>query len=207
MKSEFTYFTKQTVTAFLANQGKERTKDYEFAAALVICRLCERRWTEDCWIGIQIQAKYHNTLPAYNSQREITLEEVAQFLKERVDEDSPVDFVVAKRASMQGAQGMVFQVKRFGIGRVKKDTDELIIYLNSYKIQKYGKINANLLICLDDGVNIEWQKFYSEFDAKKFPFNRLIFLWLSPDSAFLKDVYPIGATERFPLVEIISTAT
>ena len=204
MKSEFTFFSKQAVLAFLADQGRERTKDYEFAAALVICRLCERRWAEDCWIGIRIKPGYSKELPAYNSQREITLVEVAKFLREGNDEDSAVDFVVAKMASMQKAQGMVFQVKRFGIGRDKKDTDQLVEYVNSLK---YAKTNANLLICLDDGVNADLQKFYSEFDATKFPFNRLIFLWVSPDSVFLKDIHPKGEAEQFLLSEIYSMAT
>lgn len=201
MKSEFTFFSKQAILAFLEDQGKERTKDYEFAAALVICRLCERRWTEDCWIGIRIKPEYSKALPAYNSQREITLAEVAKFLREGNDEDSAVDFVVAKRASMQKAQGMVFQVKRFGIGRNKKDTDQLVEYVNSLK---YAKTDANLLICLDDGVNVDLDKFYSKFDVAKFPFNRLLFLWLSTDSVFLRDVHPKGDTERFLLSEIYS---
>jgi len=204
MKSEFTFFSKSAVLTFLADQGRERTKDYEFAAALVICRLCERRWAEDCWIGIRIKPEYSKTLPAYNSQREITLLEVTKFLREWNDEDSAVDFVVAKKASMQKAQGMVFQVKRFGIGRNKKDTDQLIEYINSLK---YARTNANLLICLDDGVNVNLQKFYSEFDAEKFPFNRLIFLWVSTDSVFLRDIHPKGETEQFLLSEIYSMAT
>src|SRR3989338_7086742 len=120
MKSEFTFFSKSAVLTFLADQGRERTKDYEFAAALVICRLCEKRWGEDCWIGTRIKLEYQNTLPAYNSQKAVTLEGVAELLKKGADEDSPVDFVVAKRAGMKKAQGMIFQVKRFGIGRDKK---------------------------------------------------------------------------------------
>lgn len=201
MKSEFTFFTKQAVCAYLADQGKEHTKDYEFIAALVVGRLCERRWNEDYWIGIQIKQEYSNVLPSYNSQREITLAEIIKLLREGNYEDSPADFVVAKRASMQKAQGMVFQVKRFGIGRDKKDTDELVKYINSLK---YPKTNANLLICLDDGVNIDLQKFYSGFDTNKFPFNRLLFLWLYPDTVFLKDVHPKGDTEQFLFTEIYS---
>lgn len=204
MKSEFTFFSKSAVLAFLAEQGRERTKDYEFAAALVICRLCERRWAEDCWIGIGIKPEYSKTLPAYNSQREITSSEVAKLLREGNDEDSVVDFVVAKKASMQKAQGMVFQVKRFGIGRNKKNTDQLVEYVNSLK---YARTNANLLICLDDGVNVNLQKFYSKFDIKKFPFNRLVFLWVSTDSVFLRDIHPKGEMEQFLLSEIYSMAT
>jgi hypothetical protein len=201
MKSEFTFFSKQAVLAFLADQGEERTKDYEFAAALVICRLCERRWMKDCWIGIRIKQKYSKALPAYNSQREITLAEVAKFLREGNDEDSAVDFVIAKMANMQKAKGMVFQVKRFGIGRNKKDTNQLIECVNSLK---YAKTDANLLICLDDEVNVDLKKFYSKFDDAKFPFNRLLFLWVSTDSVFLRDVHPKGETERFLLSEIYS---
>ena len=204
MKSEYTFFSKQAILAFLAEQGRERTKDYEFAAALVICRLCERRWAEDCWIGTRVKLQYLNSLPAYNSQNEVTLAEVAELLREGNDEYGDVDFVVAKRASMQKTEGMVFQVKRFGIGRDKKNTDQLVKYVSSLL---YAKTDTNLLVCLDDGVNVDLEKFYSEFDIKEFPFNRLLFLWVSTDSVFLRDVYPKGETEQFLLSEIYSMTT
>jgi len=204
MKSEFTFFTKSAIVEFLKNHGKEKSKDYEFAAALVIHCLCERKWGKDCWIGIRIKSKYLNALPAYNSQREITLKEVAKLLREGNDEDSPVDFVVAKRANMQKAQGMIFQVKRFGIGRDKKNTEELVNYLNSFS-KKYPKNNANLLICLDDLVSVDMRKFYDEFDTTTFPFNRLLFTWLTNNTANLRDVYPKGNTERYKLTEIWQT--
>ena len=204
MKSEYTFFSKQAILAFLAEQGRERTKDYEFAAALVICRLCERRLAEDCWIGTRVKLQYLNSLPAYNSQNEVTLAEVAELLREGNDEYGDVDFVVAKRASMQKTEGMVFQVKRFGIGRDKKNTDQLVKYVSSLL---YAKTDTNLLVCLDDGVNVDLEKFYSEFDIKEFPFNRLLFLWVSTDSVFLRDVYPKGETEQFLLSEIYSMTT
>mgnify|MGYP001584271331 FL=1 len=203
MKSEFTFFTKEAVLAFLGNHGREKTKDYEFAAALIVHRLCEKQWGKDCWIGVRIKSKYSSVLPAYNSQREITSKEIAEFLSRGVDEDSVVDFVIAKKARMQKAQGMIFQVKRFGIGRNKKDTDELVTYLNSFS-KKYGKTHANLLICLDDWVNVNMDKLYAGFNADKFPFNRLLFTWLDKDSAYLSDVYPKGNTEKYTMAELIA---
>jgi hypothetical protein len=203
MKSEFTFFEKKAVIAFLGNYGKEKSKDYEFAAALVICGLCERRWGEACWIGTRIKLNHLKSLPVYNSQQEITLSGIEELLREGNDEDSLVDFVVAKRASMREAQGMIFQVKRFGIGRDKKDTGELVAYLNSFKLPQQ---QINLLVCLDDGVNINMQDFYSAFDMKNFPFSRLLFLWLDPNSVFLRDVLPKGETEQFLLTDIYSTA-
>ena len=204
MRSEFTFFSKQAIVEFLAEHGKEGSKDYEFAAALIICRLCERRWDEDCWIGVRIQSKYHHALPAYNSQREIILDEVTQFLKKGVDEDSPVDFVVAKRADMKKAQGTVFQVKRFGIGRDANDTSVLVNYVNSLT-KKYGKTDVNLLLCLDDHVSVNMETFYREFDTNLFPFNRLLFTWVSDDDVFLQDIHPKGERETFKMNELFTT--
>lgn len=201
MKSEFAFFSKQVILSFLADQGKERTKDYEFAASLVICRLCERRWAENCWIGIRIKEEYSEALPAYNSQREITLVEVAKFLREGNDEDSAVDFVVVKRASMQKAEGMVFQVKRFGIGRDKKDTSALAGYVNSLA-KKYEKTDIDLLVSLDDHVSVNMETFYREFDIEHFPFSRLLFTWFSDDDVFLQDIYPRGKRETFKMNEL-----
>lgn len=201
MKSEFTFFTKKAIKAFLGNYGKEKSKDYEFAAALVMQYFYERRLGADCWIGIRIKPKYSKLLPAYNSQREITLEEVKEIFQKGNDEDSFVDFVIAKKVNLQRAEGVVFQVKRFGIGRNKKDTDELIKYLNSFKLTKQ---QIDLIICLDDGVDINMQNFYSKFNADNFPFNKLLFLWLDSKAVYLREVFPPGDTNKFPLTEIIS---
>ena len=149
MKNETTFFTRDAILVFLGEHGKPGTKDYEFAAALIIHRFCEKQWGNDCWIGFRIKPEYSSSLPSYNSEHPVGLAEIAELFNKGLDEDSPVDFVVAKRANMQKAQGMVFQVKRFGIGRKKRDTDELISYLNSFP-KRYSKTNANLLIVLDD---------------------------------------------------------
>lgn len=201
MKSEFTFFTREAISAFLGNYGKEKSKDYEFAAALVMKCFYERRLGADCWIGIRIKPKYSKLLPAYNSQREITLEEVKELFQKGNDEDSLVDFVIAKKVSPQRAQGVVFQVKRFGIGRNKKDTDELVKYLNSFKLPKQ---QIDLLICLDGGVTINMQDFYSKFNVNSFPFNKLLFLWLDSEAAYLRDIFPAGDTSKFSFTEIIS---
>lgn len=201
MKSEFTFFTKEAVIAFLGNFGKEKSKDYEFAAALVMQRFYEIQLDTECWIGIRIKPKYLELLPDYNSQQKITLKEVAELFQKGNDEDSLVDFVIAEKVNIQRAQGVVFQVKRFGIGRNKKDTDELVKYLNSFKLTKQ---QIALLICLDDGVAINMPNFYSKFSANSFPFNKLLFLWLDSDAAYLRDIFPPGNTSKFPLTEIIS---
>lgn len=203
MKSEFVYFSKEAVTAFLGNHGKTGTKDYEFAAALIIHRFCERHWGKGCWIGFRIKSQYSSSLPAYNSERKIGLAEIANLFSKGMDEDSPVDFVIAKRANTNKAQGMVFQVKRFGIGRDKKDTDELVTYLNLFS-KKYGKTDANLLICLDDWVKIDMEKLHAGLDTTNFPFNRILFTWIVDGMVHIKDVYPRGETEQYPITDLFT---
>ena len=102
---------------------------------------------------------------------------------------------------MNKAQGMVFQVKRFGIGRDKKDTDELAAYLNSFS-KKYGKMDANLLICLDDWVKIDIEKLYAGLDTTNFPFNRILFTWIGNGMVHIMDVYPKGETEQYPITDL-----
>lgn len=204
MKSEFVFFTKEAVLAFLGNHGRPGTKDYEFAAALIIHRFCEKQWGKDCWIGFRIRPEHSSSLPANNSQREVGLAEIAELFSKGVDEDGPVDFVIAKRASMGKAQGMVFQVKRFGMGRDKKDTDKLVVYLNSLS-KKYGKTHANLLVCLDDWVKVDMEKLYAGLDTTNFPFNRIMFTWLSDNMVYLRDVYPRGDMEQYPITDLFAT--
>ncbi len=203
MKSEPVFFTKEAIIAFLGNHGKPETKDYEFAAALIIHRFCEKQWGKDCWIGFRIRPEYSGSLPDYNSDRGIDLAEIAKLFHGGIDEDSPVDFFVVKRANIAKAEGMVFQVKRFGIGRAKKDTDELIIYLNSFP-KKYSKTNANLLVCLDDLVNVDIKKLYAGVNITNFPFNRIIFTWILNDMVYIQDIYPPGNREAFPITDLFS---
>lgn len=201
MKSESVFFTKEAVIAFLGNHGKPGTKDYEFATALIIHRFCEKQWGKDCWIGFRIRPKYNGSLPTHNSERLIGLAEISELFRKGVDEDSPADFVVAKRADKTKAQGMVFQVKRFGIGRDKKDTDELTSYLNSFS-KKYSKTNANLLIVLDDGVSVDVPKLQNKLNLDCFPFNRIIFTWINSGVVYIQDIYPSGNRESFPVTDI-----
>jgi len=203
MKCEPVFFQKVAVLAFLGNQGKPKTKDYEFVAALIIHRFCEKRWGKDCWIGFRIRPELSNSLPDYNSEREIGLAEIVKFFHGGIDEDSPVDFFIAKRASLTKAQGMAFQVKRFGIGRDKKDTDEIIAYLNSFS-KKYSKANTNLLVCLDDWVSIDMKKLYAGVNITNFPFNRIMFTWVSNDMAHLREVYPQGGEEKYPMTDLFT---
>lgn len=187
----------------MGNHGRPETKDYEFAAALIIHRFCEKQWGKDCWIGFRIRPEYSGSLPVYNSERQISLAEIAKLFSKGVDEDSPVDFVIAKRANMNKAQGMVFQVKRFGMGRDRKDTDELVNYLNSFS-KKYGKTDANLLICLDDWVKIDMEKLYAGLDTTNFPFNRILFTWIVDGMVHIKDIYPRGETEKYSITDLFS---
>lgn len=201
MRNDATYFTKEAVVEFLRNYGEPATKDYELAAALIMHRFCERQWGKDCWIGFRIRPEYMNSLPTHNSEREIGLKEIAELLRKGIDEDSPVDFLVVRRASMQKAQGMVFQVKRFGIGRTKKDTDELVAYLNSFA-KKYSKTHANLLICLDDWVQVNMEKLLANLDTSNFPFNRILFTWISDGMVLIQEVSPLGGLEKYPITEL-----
>ncbi len=201
MKSEVVFFEKKAIVQFLGNHGKEKTKDYEFVAALIILHFCEKRWGEKCWIGFRIRSENSGILPTFGSEKKIGLIEISQLLRGNIDEDSDVDFVVAKRANIQKAQGMVFQTKRFGIGRNKKDTDELITYLNSFS-KKYAKTDASLLICLDDWVKIDMKKLYAGVNTANFPFDRVMFTWVSNNMVYLKDIYPQGSTEKYNITDL-----
>jgi len=201
--NEVIFFEKEAIVKFLQNHGKEKTKDYELAATLIIHHFCEKQWGEKCWIGVRIKEKYLKLLPAVNSKEEVLLEKIAEFLRNCVDEDSLIDFVVVKEANIGKARGMIFQVKRFGIGRIKKNTEEMIKYLNSDKF-KLPKTDINLLICLDDGVNIDTERLYTGVNMDKFPFNRILFTWLSAERVYIKDIYPQGNTESYPIIDLYS---
>jgi len=201
IKSEESYFSKKSIVEFLGNYGEPGTKDYEFAAALTLCHRCEQESGKECWVGFRIRRDHQKLLPTVGSQKTIGLAEVVSFLRGGIDEDSYVDFSVANLADMRKARGMKFQVKRFGIGRDKKDTDELIAYLTKLS-SKYEKSRTKLLLCLDDFVSVDFSELYTKVDFEGLPFSGVMFFWLSNGSVYIRDVFPQGGTVVYPAIDL-----
>lgn len=199
MKNEAIYFTKKAVLSYLQDHGRPQTKDYEFAAALALHYRCEKESKGECYIGFHIRRDHRKSLPGAGSEKVLRFAEIVRLLQSGIDEDTPIDFVIANRVNMREVQGMMFQAKRFGIGRRRRDTDELIAYLKGLR---YGKSRTKLLICLDDWVSVDLDKLYADIDFASLSFGGVLFLWLSDGFVHIKDIYPQGNVLRYPITDL-----
>ena len=203
------FFTKDEIIQFLKNDSKPETKDYEFIVAVIFHHyFFEKQSQNKYWIGFKIRLDHLKILPPRGSKELRKLQEIAELFRNGIDENSIVDFIIAKEVNIKKAEVKIFQVKRFGIRRIKKGTDELIVYLKNLFTHKYvKKTKTDLVIVLDDGVSINMEKLYAEFDIANNPFDRVWFIWFDDKMVYLKHVYPRNGTQKCPIIDIFPTFT
>jgi hypothetical protein len=97
---------------------------------------------------------------------------------------------------------MTFQVKRFGLGRSKKDTEELISYLNSFP-SKYSKTEENLLIVLESGTELDGNRLVKEVCTDNFPFPRIMFTGMARGKVFIGEIYPDKGYNEYDPVDFV----
>ncbi|MBI3046428.1 MAG: hypothetical protein HYY86_02755 [Candidatus Harrisonbacteria bacterium] len=212
MDDEFIYtlfFTKEEIKKFLEDYSIPETKDYEFVVAVIFHHyFSEKNQRNKYWIGFKIRLDYLKILPSRGSKEPRKLSEIAELFRKGIDENSIIDFIIAKEVNIKKAEVKTFQVKRFGIGRTKKDTNELIAYLKNLFMRKYGKkAKTDLVVVLDNGVNIDMKKLYAEINTVNNPFDRVLFIWFDDKMVYLSHVYPRGGIEKCPIIDIFPTLT
>ncbi|MEK7099150.1 MAG: hypothetical protein AAB916_01380 [Patescibacteria group bacterium] len=129
------------------------------------------------------------------------MEEATNLFHGGIDEDTDIDCVIAKRVDIKKAAGMEFQLKRFGIGRDRRDTGELIAYLKKLS-SGYPKSKVKLLVCLDDLVSISANQLYAGVNFADLPFGGVLFLWLSDDTVHIKEIHPRGCEIKYPISDL-----
>lgn len=203
MKNQALFFPSEAIVDFLVNHGKgAATKDYEFIVAVMLKNFCEKQWGEKCQIGFEFKPEYMAKLP--NSGM-TDMKHVVELFRKGIEENTPVDCVIAKEKIKDNGKrdAATFQVKRFGIGRDREDTDELIEYINSLG-DKYGKQEACLLIILDAGSEVEFLRVRDEVDISKFPFVRLMFGWMTGGRVYFGETYPAYGMEDYDPQDMIN---
>jgi hypothetical protein len=192
----FIFITEESIREFLIHYGKgPQSKDYELVTAILLKRFCDRQWNSDCWIGFELQDRHLNDIPQRGMA---SVEEIAEIIRKKVREDTPVDVAITKGTFDGPAkQGPVFQLKRW-----REDTDKLISYLNDmYK--KYSPILGTLVIIFETNDEINFQKIQSEFDASRFPFAHLMFVSLADGKIHIGEIWPNAGMESYDPKDLI----
>lgn len=196
------FFTTEAIRDFLRGYGKgQNSKDYEFLVAVMLKNFCEKQWGEECKIGFEFKPETMRNLPDKGT---LSLPEVVKLFREGMDENTPFDCSIVKnKPNTKGViEGCPFQIKRFGIGREKADTQILIDYINSLR---YQKTQACLLVVLDgnNSDEIEFAKIKDEVDIDNFPFSRLMFGWMKDGKVSIGEVYPKYGMEEYNPLDMI----
>ena len=169
IENHILYFSSSAVVAFLRSYNTDyKTKDYEFFSSLLINRFCEKQWEKDCMIGFPIKLDF---VRAFYTKKSASLEQINMIFRKGINQDSLIDFIIQPTSG----QEVSFQIKRFGIGKTKKDTQELIDFLNSDKITRLQKQESIcLIVALDPGVSLNGKELKEKMNFEKFPFAGLI---------------------------------
>ncbi|GAG53594.1 unnamed protein product, partial [marine sediment metagenome] len=110
---ETIFFPPKTIREFYKN-FKEKSKDYEFLVAFVLCQFLSKEWGTPCLIGFKLKDKYARDVPQNGT---LNLIQVAQMIRTQIDEHTPIDVVITPgtTASLKRREcnGKAFQLKRF----------------------------------------------------------------------------------------------
>jgi len=87
---ETIFFPPKTIREFYKN-FKEKSKDYEFLVAFVLCQFLSKEWDTPCLIGFKLKDKYAREVPQKGT---LNLIQVAQILRAQIDENTPIDVVI-----------------------------------------------------------------------------------------------------------------
>jgi len=200
-KNKFVFYSSKAVMDFLVKFGRgPNSKDYEFFTALLLKNFCEKQWGEKCEIGFELKPKILSKLPKYAS---LSLEEIANIFRKGINEDTLTDCVIATEEQHKNGErkGLSFQLKRFGIGREKKDTDELIKFIKSLNNVKSHEC---LFVILDIGVEVDLSEVEkSILSNDKFPFSRFMFGYMQKGKIYIGELYPQNGMNEYNLDDLV----
>ena len=192
----FIFITEESVRDFLREYGKgPQSKDYELVIAILLKRFCDRQWNSDCWIGFELQDRHLSDVPQNGMA---SVEGIAEIIRKKVREDTPVDVAITKGMPEGPArQGPVFQLKRW-----RGDTDGLIAYLNNLN-KKYSRILATLVVIFETHHDMYLERIQAELNTSAFPFSHLMFMSLSEGKIHIGEIWPNAGMESYDPKDLI----
>jgi hypothetical protein len=176
MKNLVHCFSRQAVSTFLQTLAKDKSsRNVEFIVALFMQRVYEKQWNAPTTIGFYLTKKWAELLSRTDIPSTDLLLQL-QALKDGIDENGPIDFVIAADGVYQE-----FQLKRFGMKGAS--TEALIDYLNGIK-KKYPRTDAACLVAITDIDLIDFPRVARETEKDNFPFTELLLVGVSGDDKF-----------------------
>lgn len=192
MKERFVYFEKESIKEYLIKSGKNNIqKNYEFIVAVYLIDFCKIQWKAECFVGFKIKYEASRKMSDYGS---VSLDDLYKLLKNQIDNDSPVDLIIAKKITEDKNlkfKGQAFQLKRI----ISKNTAWILNYLNIIIPQKYSKVDCNLFLILEGGL-IEFKKIRDSLKTKNYPFNKVMFLTVSNNQIYIGEIWPNSGMEK-----------
>lgn len=175
---ECIWLSIEAVIDFLKQFGKgPQSKDYEIVTSVFLAKFCEGQFKKRCDIGFPLKERYSEEV---YSKGLVTIEEIAEILRKKIDEDTPVDILVTAETDVfdRRRKALTFQLKRFGKGQVD-GTASLITYLNETIKKKYSPAPEISLVLVMECREMDTQKVRDNFMNEGFPFARVMFVAFS----------------------------
>ena len=176
MKNLVQCFTRTVVTAFL--DSLDEKCPFELIAAVMIQRLYEEQWGAPTLIGFYITTKYADLLAARGAPDWGLIMEALRYGR---DEHNEIDFVLVSEEADSKAE---FQLKRFGLGKQNRSTENLIAYLNGME-RKYAPTETSLVVALAEIETIDFPRLRDTLKRDTFPFSELLLVGVPPSGKFV----------------------
>ena len=195
MKNLVHCFSRQIVSTFLETLARDKSsRNFEFIVALFMQRTYERQWNAPTMIGFYLTTKWAELLSKTDNPAIALL---LQALRDGIDENGPIDFVIAGEGRYQE-----FQLKRFGM-RITS-TETLIDYLNGIK-KKYARTDAACLIALTDIDLIDFPRVARGVEKDNFPFAELLLVGVSgDDKLYVVGILPKEGWSAYDLATVVA---
>jgi hypothetical protein len=195
MKEIAHLFSREVVSRLLNSKEGTKSIHFEFMAALLMQRVCEKLWNIPTMIGYYIKKEWADKLQSEKEPSE-ALQMAA--IDNGLEGDHPVDFIIAGAE----AGGIKFQLKRYGFGNQVVSTDDLITYLRSLK-EKYSSTGADLLLGVTEFDKFDYPKLRIAITPGTIPFEGLHIIGIVADEFFIAQIFPQEGWSKYHLSELM----
>lgn len=176
--------------------------DDELLVAFVLKRFCEQQWKEECKVGIPLKNGRERDIP---NRGYLDLENFRVLRKTMTEQATPIDFCIVRspRFPSKKAQGMSFQLKRFGKGIANQGTEEFINRLENIA-SSFAQDDGTIVFLLEIGECLNTKIVVNWFSTHQFSFQRTMFVTKKGDTLMIGEFWPNPGMQEYNLKEFFS---
>lgn len=194
-------FNSRDIRRYLKQYGRgPYSQDDDLMLACVMAKFHEKEFGGEYLTCFELKEKYSNE---YGGTKKINIEEMRDIFNNRVEKDTPKDFIIMKNEKVDGKFNTIpFQFKRIVNKKKSPTTDSIVDYINNIKF-KYYKTNIYLLIAILTDQRIELDQIKNRINTKNYPFSKIMFYAMSGNDFLIGEIWPKDGYNTYSLQDLI----